>query len=80
MARPKNPTETVRLNLDLTLSTRERLERLQKATGARSMTEAISWALAVYEKLVSLEGAGDELVIRKPDKSEKTLLLIPPGT
>lgn len=77
MPRPARKAETVRLNLDLTLPTRERLGRLQVATEARSLTEVISRALAVYEKLTSLESAGSELLVRTPDGKERGILLVP---
>jgi hypothetical protein len=77
MPRPAKKAETIRLNLDLSQSTRERLERLQEATEARSMTEVIGRALAVYEKLVNLEGEGSELILRTKSGKELGLLLVP---
>jgi len=67
----------VRLNLEISPGTKERLERLQAATEARSMTEVIAWALAVYEKLVNQEAEGSEVLIRRPDGKELGLLLAP---
>jgi hypothetical protein len=77
MPRPNRRTETFRLNLDLTRATKDRLSRLQEQIEARSLTEVISRALAVYEKLATLERDGNELIIRQPDGKELALLLVP---
>lgn len=77
MPRPPKKIETVRLNLEISAGTKERLERLQEQTQARSMTEVIAWALAVYERLVNQESEGNEVVIRQPNGKEKGLLLVP---
>ena len=77
MARPPKKAETVRLNLEISPGTRDRLERLQKTTEARSMVEVISWALAVYERLVNQEAEGNEVLIRRPNGKEQGLLLAP---
>ncbi len=77
MPRPQRKGDGVRLNLELTPATKERLDRLQEATEARSMTEAISRALAVYETLVKEHAQGSDIVVRRKDGKELSLLLVP---
>jgi hypothetical protein len=77
MPRPQRKGDGVRLNLELTPATKERLDRLQEATEARSMVEAITRALAVYETLVKEYDRGSEIVVRRKDGKELTLLLVP---
>ena len=77
MPRPSKKADTVRLNLEITQGTKERLDRLQEATEARSMVEAISRALAVYETLVREHEQGSDIVVRRKDGRELNLLLVP---
>jgi hypothetical protein len=75
--RPELPLATVRINLELSLATRERLEKLQKRTDARSMVEVISRALAVYETLVDEKERGSAIVVRRLGGKEVELLIVP---
>jgi hypothetical protein len=77
MPRPTKKTELVRLNLEITPATKERLERLQEATESRSMVETISRALAVYETLLQECGQGADVIIRKKSGKELSLMLVP---
>lgn len=77
MPRPNKPAGTVRVNLELSPATKERVERLQVATDARSMVEVISRALAVYETLVTENDQGSEIVVRREGGKELALLLVP---
>jgi hypothetical protein len=77
MPRPTKKAQVVRLNLEVTQGTKERLDRIQEATEARSMVEAISRALAVYETLVKEHVQGSDLIVRRKDGKELNLLLIP---
>lgn len=55
---PRHParTERVRLNLDVPISTRERIDKIQALSEADTMTEVIRKALIVYEYLLETDG------------------------
>ena len=64
----------VRVSLDLTISFYERLDALEKATGAESKAGVIRQALQVYEYVArrTLEGYAFRAVA--PDGNEETLV------
>jgi len=66
------------MNLEISIPTQERIGRLQTLTGARSMVEVVSWALATYEKLVALEAEGNEVLIRNLKSSKESGLILTP--
>lgn len=73
---PKQAKEDkTRLTLSIPTAVRERLEELQSATGAESMTEVIRRALAVYEVLIDARVLGEKVVV-KTKKGERELLLV----
>ena len=49
MSRPVRTIKKQRLNLDLPLGVKERIEQLRDTTHADSMSEVVRRALAVYE-------------------------------
>ena len=57
----------VRLNLLIPAETRERLETLKDATGATSLTEAVSNALRLHEWLVRQQQQNREVLVRDRD-------------
>ena len=69
----KKPTS--RLNLEMSLVVRQRLERLRDETDADSLSEVIRKALAVYEYLWDAKSSGASLLV-KDDSREKELLLL----
>jgi len=73
MPRPSSTESRVRLNLEVTVLVRERLDRLKELTEADSSTEVIKRALIVYERLLTCEG---RLIIRMPDGREVELFLV----
>ena len=75
MPRPPASQIKKRLNLELSQSVRERLERLRDETEADSLTEVIRRALAVYDLLWEQRKKGWETVIRR-DSSERTVLIV----
>ncbi len=77
MARPTKTAGTVRINIELSPATKDRLERLQKATESRSMVETISRALAVYDTLVTEMAQESEIIVRRKGGKELALLLVP---
>lgn len=54
------PGDTVRLNLELDLATKMRLDKCRRMSGSASLTETIRRALRLYEMVLD---AGGELTI-----------------
>lgn len=71
MAKEKN----TRLNLAIPESVRQRIEALQEATEAQSLTEVIRRALAVYEFLVKEKADGARVVSVKKGQTVEIALL-----
>lgn len=69
--------QSVRLNLEVKPTVRDRLERLKDSTEAESLTEVIRRALATYETLVEMSPDKHKIVLRLADGEEVTLLLAP---
>lgn len=65
-----------RLNLKLTANVSDRLESLQRSTGALSLTEVVARALAVYEALWKAKRRGDSVTITSRDGKERELFLM----
>jgi hypothetical protein len=76
MPRIKRP-ESVRINLEVNPSVRDRLDRLREATEAESITEVIRRALAVYETLVDLSDGKGQIMLRPKGGDETPLILVP---
>lgn len=74
MARPASTEPMSRLNLNIPVQVRKRLERVRSVSGAKSITEVIIRALSVYEALLR---TNDKIVVRGTDGTERELLLIP---
>jgi len=66
-----------RLTLAVTPETRERLEHLQKRTGAASLEEVIRRALAYYDTLVRVEEEGGRVVVEPKKGGAKELRFVP---
>jgi hypothetical protein len=71
MPRPPKTEPTVRLNLELSVSVRTRLERLRITTGG-SATEVIRRALTVYDLLLTTNSV---IILRDKDGNERILLI-----
>lgn len=65
MPRPNAATKKTRLNLEIAVSVRKRLEWVQKQTHADSITEVVRRALAVYEHVVKAKADGARLIVEK---------------
>jgi metal-responsive CopG/Arc/MetJ family transcriptional regulator len=74
--RIKSDAKKVRLNLDMSEATRQRLESLLSRTGADSRSEVIRRALAVYDFACAAKERGESVVLRGPGGREKELLLL----
>lgn len=77
MPRPPRTREKTRLNLELTRTVRDRLERLKDMSEADSLTEVIRRSAAVYEVLLEQREKGAETIVRYPDGEERSVLLLP---
>lgn len=77
MPRPKHSEPKVRLNLEISKSLRDRVERLQQTTEADSITEVIRRSVALAEELINATKRGDAVVIRDGTTGlEKTIMLV----
>ena len=75
MPRPPSTEPRVRLNLEISVQVRERIDRIKVLTEADSTTEVVRRSLSVYETLLNLETG--RLILRLPDGTEKDLILVP---
>jgi len=75
MPRPRSTEPRTRLNLEVLVSVRDRLERLGKMMEAESLTEVIRRISAAYEVLLLLPKG--ELIHRMDDGTERTILIVP---
>lgn len=73
--RPARNQTKVRLNIDMPLPVKEKLEDLRDQTGAESMSEVMRRALAVYDFLLTQKAEGAITVIRSKDGAEALLPL-----
>ncbi len=69
-------TNISRMNLELSLSQRQCLDRLCKRTDADSLADVIRSALRVYDLLTEQIQSGGEIVVRLPNGKEKQILIV----
>jgi hypothetical protein len=72
----KSAEEKIRLNLDLSLRVKNQLDELRTRTDAPSLSEVIRRSVACYDLLTEHCGEGGALVLRHPDGTEETLVLL----
>ena len=75
MPRIKKTEEIKRLNLELNVAVRQRLEELRLETKADSLTEVVRRALAVYDYLWSQKKLGARLLIEHNEEVREVVLL-----
>lgn len=71
-----NKKDTVRLNLRIRSSTRDRLERVKEDAQAESLTQVLRNALVLYEALLAESQKGKTLVLRDEEGNEQEVLLV----
>ena len=71
--RPDGDGGRKRLNLSVSQSVNERLERLKTLSESESVTEVIRRSLAVYEELLETQKEGGKVIIR--DKNGEDVIL-----
>ena len=69
-------TEKIRLNLDISRETRERLSELQKSTQLSSVSDVVRRALALMTLVIENEHSGGKLIFKKGDGTEETLVIL----
>ena len=78
MPRSPNTELKIRLNLELPIQVRERLEEIRVLSEAESVTEVIRRALSIYDLLLNMTvKEHGKVVIRSVDGIERELLLVP---
>jgi hypothetical protein len=70
-----NKVKGGRLNLEIGKEVRERMEELMDETGARSLTDVVSRALAVYDYLWRQKGKGGKILIQDDEGTRELVLL-----
>lgn len=60
---------------DVSAPTLVKLEELRRQTGATDRAEVIGKALAVYDFLWQAKAAGEVVIVRAPDGSERKFVL-----
>lgn len=74
MPRPASHEARVRLNLDLPVSVRERMDHVREMSEADTISEVIRRSLAVYEALLDITHGGAKIVTRRRDGTETVVL------
>lgn len=75
----KRKQNKVRVTLDLTPRSYERLERLEGLMDASSKAEVLRQALQVLEYIAEQTRDGTEFRVRRPDGSDQALVLLGSG-
>jgi len=75
MPRMPNKLKGGRLNLEIGKEARERMEELMDETGARSLTDVVSRALAVYDFLCTQKKKGGKILIQDDEGTRQLVLL-----
>ncbi len=75
MPRPGKTVETSRLNLEMAIGVRKKLEQIKDETQADSLAEVIRRALSVYDFLLSERKNGQRLVSQGPAGEKEVVLL-----
>ncbi len=76
MAKPTTTNERIRLNLAITPTVHDRLQRLRDMSESESITEVIRRAMAVYDLVLTHASEGGEVILRNPDGREETVRII----
>ena len=71
----RNEDKSVRITVDLSSSSYNRLEQLELKTGAASKAEVIRQALQLYEFVVNKIKTGAEFQLVEGDKTKSLVLL-----
>ena len=75
MPRTPNKLKGGRLNLEIGIEVRERMEELKNETVARSLTDVVSRALAVYEFLWTEKKKGGKILVQDDEGTRELVLL-----
>jgi len=75
MPRTPNRLKGGRLNLEIGKEVRERMEELRTETVARSLTDVVSRALAVYDYLWTQKKKGGKILVQDEDGTRELVLL-----
>jgi hypothetical protein len=68
--------ETVRLNLRISTSVRDRLERVKETAQAESLTQVIRNSLVLYDALLEQTQQGSTVILRDKEGNEREVMLV----
>lgn len=75
MARPTKKHEVSRLNLEMPVEVRSRLEEIKDRTRADSLAEVIKRALSLYGYVMDEKQTGHKLFLRGPEGDREIIVL-----
>lgn len=75
MPRVPNKLKGGRLNLEMGKEVRERMEELKDETGARTLTDVVSKALAVYDYLWKQKRTGRKILVQDDEGTRELVIL-----
>jgi hypothetical protein len=76
MVRPTRDISKIRLNLDMAPEVKVRIEQLRDQIYADSMGEVIRRALAVYDFFLEEQAAGNTILSRRKNGTEKEISIL----
>ena len=76
MAKTATTNERIRLNLAITPTVHDRLQRLREMSDSESVTEVVRRAMAVYDLVLSHMSDGGQIVLRHKDGSDELVKII----
>jgi hypothetical protein len=76
MGRPTREVSKIRLNLDMSPEVKARIEQIRDQLYADSMGEVIRRALAVYDFFLEEQAAGNTIIARREDGTEKEISIL----
>lgn len=75
MPRHKRTHTISRLNLEMSLQSRQRLEQLRQDTDADSLVDMIRKAVDLYEHVIQAQARGEKIVSRGPEGERELVFL-----
>ena len=72
----KVPSPKIRLNLDLSPRAKERIEDLRTRSDAESLVEVVRRALALYDKLLTIDEKEGKIIFENPDGTQERLHIL----
>ena len=69
--RPEKKLPKVRLNLDMPVEVKEKIEALRDTNGIESLSEVVRRALAIYDLVMSAQAEGTAIIFKPKEGPEQ---------